>query len=263
MPPTIEKDRKGVSVAIVDLSSQEVEATPHQANRHATHKSKHTTFISVLLVDDHTLIRAGLRQLLSLEKDIAVIGEACDGFSAMQQIRQLRPAVVLLDVTMPVIDGITLTRQITQEFPDIAVIILSMHTEQQHMIQAVKNGAKGYLLKTCSMREVADTIRRVSTGVTCIEAELTDVLANAYHRIPNTRLTEHRDLIELLTEKEQEIIRNLADGMSNREIADKLAYSEKTVKNYLSIIFQKLNLRDRTQVAIFALRHGLLPENYL
>ena len=258
MPSTIEKDMKATSVAIAELSSQEVETTPHHIKRQNMHKSKNTMCISVLLVDDHTLMRAGLRQLLSLEKDIAVIGEAGDGFAAMQQVRQLRPTVVLLDINMPGIDGITLTRQITCEFPDIAVIILSMHSDQQYVAQALKNGAKGYLLKTCSMDEVTDTVRNVSTGATCTAPECTAVLGNAYQRSSSVQFTENSDPIALLTEKEQEIVRNLAHGMSNREIADKLAYSEKTVKNYLSTIFQKLNIRDRTQAAILALQQGIL-----
>ena len=263
MSSTTEKDMRGIRVVTADHPFKEVEITDHQDNRQNTRASKHITLISVLLVDDHALMRAGLRQLLSLEKDIAVIGEACDGFDAIQQIRQLRPAIVLLDIHLPVIDGITLTRQITREFPNTAVIILSMHQQQQQVLQAVKNGAKGYLLKTSSIREVTDTIRKVSTGVMCIENDLPSTAVINYRHIINAKRSEDSDPIEQLTEKEQEIIRHLVDGMNNREIADKLAYSEKTVKNYLSNIFQKLNLRDRTQVAIFALRHGIIPERYL
>ncbi len=263
MSSTTEKDMRGIHVATADHPFKEVEITHHQDSRQITRESKHVTLISVLLVDDHALMRAGLRQLLSLEKDIAVIGEACDGFDAIQQIRQLRPAVVLLDIHMPVIDGITITRQITREFPDTAVIILSMYQQQQQVVQAIKNGAKGYLLKTSSIREVTDTIRKVSTGVMCIESDVPGPATIDYRHIINAKRREDSDPLEQLTEKEQEIIRHLVEGMNNREIADKLAYSEKTVKNYLSTIFQKLNLRDRTQVAIFALRHGIIPERYL
>ena len=263
MSSATEKDMRGIRVVTADHPFQKEEITHHQDNRQNTCESKQVTLISVLLVDDHALMRAGLRQLLSVEKDIAVIGEACDGFDAIQQIRQLRPAVVLLDIHMPVIDGITLTRQITREFPDTAVIILSMYQQQQQILQAVKNGAKGYLLKTSSIREVTDTIRKVSMGAMCIENDVLATAAIDYRHIINTKQNDDRDSIEQLTGKEQEIIRHLVEGMNNKEIADKLAYSEKTVKNYLSNIFQKLNLRDRTQVAIFALRHGIIPERYL
>ena len=259
MPPTIEKDMRGSGVATAEQSFKEVETTHHQNNRQHPHKGQHVTLISVLLVDDHALMRAGLRQLLSLEKDIAVIGEACDGFDAIHQIRQQHPNVVLLDIHMPVVDGLTLTRQITREFPNTAVIILTMYQQQQYIIQAMKNGAKGYLLKTSSIREVTDTIRKVSTGAMCIETNGFATPLPIYRTVGTTRSTGDSDPIEQLTEKEQEIVRHLVEGMSNKEIAHTLAYSEKTVKNYLSNIFQKLNLRDRTQVAIFALRHGILP----
>jgi len=218
--------------------------------------------ISVFLADDHALVREGTRQLLSLEKDMRVIGEAGDGLEALQKIRQLRPDVVLMDVQMPVIDGITLTRQLTQELPDTAVIMLTVHREQQQMLQAMQYGAKGYLLKSASMREVTQAIRQVHAGAVPIEPTLTGALINEYRRlIDGVEDRSGDDRLSLLTEREVQIMRYLAMGMSNKEIADEMAYAEKTIKNYLSTIFQKLHLRDRTQVAIFALRHGLLPDD--
>jgi DNA-binding NarL/FixJ family response regulator len=220
--------------------------------------TKHTDLISVLLVDDHMLMREGLRQLFALEKDIRVIGEAVDGIEALQKIRQLRPDVVLMDVYMPGMDGITVTQQVVQEFPEIAVIILSMQQQHQQVLQAVKSGAKGYLLKTTSVHDVAEAIRVVRSGGVFVVPEMTDMIVKEYRRL-SEGVPGQRN-IETLQTKEVEIVRYVAMGMSNKEISEKLAYSEKTVKNYLSTIFQKLHLRDRTQVAIFALRHGLLPE---
>ena len=219
---------------------------------------KHTDVISVLLVDDHQLMREGLRQLFSLEKDIRVIGEAVDGIEALQKIHQLRPDVVLMDIHMPGMDGIAVTQQVVQEFPEIAVIILSMQQQNQLVLQAVKCGARGYLLKTTSVREVAGAIRIVRAGGVFVAPEMTDMIVKEYRRLSEGAAGYHT--LEALQPKEVEIIRYVAMGMSNKEIAEKLAYSEKTVKNYLSTIFQKLHLRDRTQVAIFALRHGLLPD---
>ncbi|WP_165423565.1 response regulator transcription factor [Ktedonosporobacter rubrisoli] len=210
--------------------------------------------ISILLVDDHALMREGLRQLFGLEEDLEVVGEAADGLDALQKVRQLRPQIVLMDVHLPVIDGLTLTRQITHEFPATSVIILTFYQKDQQMVQAMKNGARGYLFKNSSVREVVEAIRRVHQGDVYIKPEMTKAIVHEFQRLSDSQCTQ------LLSEKEIEIIRYLATGMSNREIAERLAYSEKTVKNYLSTIFQKLHLRDRTQLAIFALRQGLLPE---
>ncbi len=217
-----------------------------------------TGVISVLLVDDHALMREGLRQLLELEEDMHIVGEAVDGFDALHKIRQLRPDVVLMDIHMPVMDGIALARQVTHDFPTIAVIMLTMYRQQQQMLQAMKSGAKGYLLKSASSREVAQAIRTVHAGGMLIEPVLTGAIVSEFRRLSDAHAAGQ--YINELTEKEIEIIRYVATGMSNKEIAEKLAYSEKTVKNYLSIVFQKLGIRDRTQAAIFALRHGLLPE---
>lgn len=218
-----------------------------------------TALISVLLVDDHALIREGLRQLFTLEDGIQVVGEAVDGMEALRTIQRLKPDVVLMDVHIPVIDGIAVTRQVVHDFPEIAVIMLTMHRDQQRMLQAMKSGARGYLLKSLSIREVAQAIRTVYAGGMLVEPDMTGVIVNELRRLSEQTKGGQR-VLDLLTEKELEIVRYIATGMSNKEIADQLAYSEKTVKNYLSIIFHKLNIRDRTQAAILALRQGVLPE---
>lgn len=217
-------------------------------------EQQQTSTISVLLVDDHALLREGLHQLLALEKDIHVVGEAADGFDALRQVRQLHPDVVLMDVQMPTIDGLTVTRQIMQAFPTTAIIMLTMYKQQQQMLQALKYGARGYLLKSASIREVAHAIRVVHTGENYVGQEMAGTIVDEYRRIATTEQP-----LDTLSERELEIVRYLAQGMSNKEIAEQLAYSEKTIKNYLSLIFQKLHMRDRTQVAIFALRQGFLP----
>lgn len=215
------------------------------------------TAIRVLLVDDHTLIREGLRQLLDLEENIQVAGEAGDGSEALQKVRQLQPDVVLMDIHMPVVDGIAVTRCLIRENPSIAVIMLTMYHQNQQILQAIKSGARGYLGKNVSIREVVRAIRTVHEGGMYIEPGLTRTIVNEFRRLSNASGEQQTALLQ---EKELEIIRYLAAGMSNKEIAEKLSYSEKTVKNYLSVIFQKLHLRDRTQVAIYALRQGLLLE---
>ncbi len=213
--------------------------------------------ISILLVDDHALMREGLRQLLSLEADLRVVDEAVNGFEAVQKVRRLQPDVVLMDISMPMIDGIAVTQQITREFPSIAVIMLTMHRQDQQVLQAITSGARGYLLKTASSQELARTIRQVHAGEVLIEPELTGAIVSEFRRI--SHLSAQGSSLTELAEKEIDILRCVAMGLSNKEIAEQLAYSEKTVKNYLSVIFQKLGIRDRTQAAIFAFRHGLIP----
>jgi two-component system, NarL family, response regulator LiaR len=243
-------DRRNSSIATEVLSMTSSEASSKNVD------AQHTAVISVLLVDDHALLREGLCQLFQLEGDIQVVGEATDGLEAMQKIRKLQPDIVLMDINMPVVDGITLTRQVTQEFPMIAVIMLTMSRQSQQMLQAVKSGARGYLPKTASASEVAEAIRKVHNEGLAIKPEMTREIVNDYRRLSDESVGN--GMSDILAEKELEIVRYVAAGMSNREIAEKLSYSEKTVKNYLSIIFQKLHLRDRTQVAIFALKQGLL-----
>jgi len=236
-----------------DTLAIDIEERRHEAS------TLQTDIISVLLVDDHALVREGLRQLFTLQEDIQVVGEAADGVEALHTIRRLRPDVVLMDIHIPIVDGIAVTRQITHDFPNVGVIMLTMHRDQQHIVQAMKSGARGYLLKSTPVREVAQAIRTVHAGGTLVEPGMTGAIVSELRRLSDDSKGGQR-LLELLTEKELEIVRYVATGMSNKEIANKLVYSEKTVKNYLSIIFQKLNIRDRTQAAILALRQGVLPE---
>ena len=233
-------------------------ATTEVGGQDNTSSTKHTCLINVLIVDDHALIREGLRQLFTLEEHIHVVGEAANGFEALEKIHRLSPDVVLLDIHLPVVDGIAVTRQITHQFPNVAVIILTVHRQNQQIVDAIRNGAKGYLLKNSSAREVAEAIKIVHQGGTIVSPVLTEAIVNELRRQPEQGTNSHS--LAQLSEKELEIVRYLASGLSNKEIASRLSYSEKTVKNYLSVIFQKLHLRDRTQVAIFALRQGLLPE---
>ena len=215
--------------------------------------------ITLLLADDHGLFRELLGRVLEMETDIHVIGEATNGLEAVTKARQLKPDVVLMDINMPIIDGLAATRQITEELPDTAVIVLTMYRHNHQVLQAMRAGARGYMLKSAQALEVLQAIHTVHAGGVLIEPEVAGTVVTEYRRLSQT--VEPAQGLNMLTEREVEIIRYVAAGMSNREIANKLSYSEKTVKNYLSNIFSKLGIRDRTQAAIYGLRQGLIPND--
>lgn len=214
--------------------------------------------IKILLVDDHTLVREGLHYLCAMQEGLEVVGVATESIVAMRLVEKLQPDVVLVDIHQSAIDAMILVRRISQNFSNTVVLLLTMKRSQQYITQAFKNGARGYLHTSVSFAEVMRAIRIVHDGGTYVAQELASSLyRDSSHGGLRTAASELQ-LIDVLTEKEIEIVRHVATGMSNKEIADKLAYSEKTVKNYLSTVFQKLNIRDRTQAAILALKQGVL-----
>jgi DNA-binding NarL/FixJ family response regulator len=214
--------------------------------------------IRVLLVDDQRLMREGLRILLELEADIDVIGEAEDGLQAVQFYEKLTPDVVLMDIRMPKLDGVEATRRICARWPKARIIILTTFDDDQDLFEGLRVGALGYLLKDLSGAELAEAIRTVMEGGALIEPSVArKVLAEFSRLAPPTPKQEQR-LLEPLSEREQEIIRLLSQGLTNRQIAARLHLAEGTVKNYVSSILQKLEVEDRTQAAIRAHDLGLL-----
>ncbi len=203
--------------------------------------------IRLLLVDDQSLIRRGLRALLELEPDLEIAGEADTGQAAVEQVRALRPDVVLMDVRMPVMDGVTATPLILQEFPQTKVLVLTTFDQDDYVARALQHGASGYLLKDMPSEELAAAIRLVHRGYSQFG---TGILQKAF-----TRAAPPPDLppgFAELTPREKEVLRLIAQGASNREIAQQLYISEGTVKNHVTSVLGRLNLRDRTQAAIFA-----------
>jgi DNA-binding NarL/FixJ family response regulator len=207
--------------------------------------------IHLLLVDDQDLIRRGLNALLTTDSELSVVGEAENGQEAVALVAALTPDVVLMDVRMPVMDGVAGTREICQRFPATKVLMLTTFDDQDYVIQALQAGASGYLLKDTPFEELTQAIRLVHKGYTQIGPGLaTKVLTPP----PSLTLTSGAQPWAALSEREKEIVRLVAQGYSNREIAQSLHIAEKTVKNYITNILSQLNLRDRTQLAIAALQ---------
>ena len=216
--------------------------------------------IRTLLADDHALFRQGLKSLLESEPDIRVIGEAQTGREAIRYAAETRPDVILLDIQMPELDGVKATQSILEIDPTASVIILTMYRQDSYVFEAVKAGARGYLLKDADASELISAIRRVAEGDTLLDPEMAASVLEDF-RAKKESLPSERNVE--LTDREAAILRLLAQGCSNQEIALKLNISEKTVRNRLSEVFAKLQLNNRTQAALYAIREGLatLEEN--
>lgn len=214
--------------------------------------------VRVLLADDHHLFREGLRRLLAAPGDIVIVGEAANGEEAIRLSQELAPRVVLMDVNMPVLDGIRATEAVTRTCPNTDVIVLTMHREDDCAIQAVRAGAKGYLLKHARSAEVIRAVRSAADGGAVIDPSLAPVLLREYHRML-TRAPESVVNGGPLTMREAALLRLLAGGYNNRQIATELTLAESTVKNNLSALFHKIGVRDRTQAVLYAFAEGLVP----
>lgn len=209
--------------------------------------------IRILLADDHALFRQGLKSLLEAEGDFRVIGEAKDGREALRHALEAKPDAILMDIQMPGLDGVQATQEILKEWPQAKVIILTMYRQDAYVFEAVKAGARGYLLKDADAKELVDAIRRVVAGEVLLDAELAGRIIQDFKAKREEAPGPHAEL----SEREVQILRLLAQGYTNLEIAAQLSLSEKTVRNRLSEIFQKLRLNNRTQAALYAIREGL------
>ena len=208
--------------------------------------------ISLLLVDDQNLIRQGLKALLELEPDLVVVGEAENGSIAIDRVKELQPNVVLMDIRMPVMDGVTATKQICSQFPNVNILVLTTFDDDTYVAAAIKYGARGYLLKDTPSEEIAAAIRAVALGYTHLAPGMISKVISG--QIDETVITLPPELAEL-TPRELEILKLIAAGSNNREIAGQLYISEGTVKNHVTNILTRLNVRDRTQAAILAKTH--------
>lgn len=204
----------------------------------------------VLLVDDDALIRDGLKMILELEKDIEVIGSAANGQEAVSICAEKKPDIVLMDIRMPVMDGVQATKSIKEQFEDIKILFLTTFKDVEYIKSGVKYGAEGYVLKSSSSESIIDSLRMVHRGNVVYDKDVAAMLSDM---VDVTKTASPKDFS--ITPKELEIMICICDGLSNKEIADKLFMGEGTVRNYISNILEKLQLRDRTQLAVFYMKN--------
>ena len=212
--------------------------------------------IRVLIADDHRIVREGLRLVLSNHRDIEVIGEAADGHDTLAHIASLHPDVVLLDIFMPVLDGIAVAMRVQAEHPDVRVVVLTMDNDADDVRRLIEANVAGFVMKDAPSSEVVRAIRAAARGEVILDEAVARTLLSAYQRA--RRGAEHPDFG--LTERERQILCRLTVGESNKEIARALGLAEKTVRNHLYNVFGKMAVADRTQAVILALRHGLCAD---
>lgn len=215
--------------------------------------------IRVLIVDDQEIVREGLKMLLSLHEDMMLVGEAADGAELLERLEelggtvsQMMPDVLLMDVQMPGMDGIEATRQVKQLYPRVKVLILTTFDEEAYLFGGLRNGADGYMLKESGSAEIAAAIRTVCGGGMLLDAKARPSIIRALDGLPRELLEEQRrDPLALLTPRERDAVRLLLDGKSNREIGEAMYVTEGTVKNYVSRILEKLELRSRAELIVY------------
>ena len=211
--------------------------------------------ITVFLVDDHTIVRDGLRYLLEAQKNIRVVGEAPDGREAIRKVRRLRPDIVIMDILMAGLNGIEAAGQICRECPATRVIMLSMQSSSESIVRALKAGASGYLLKESAGRELVNAIHEVHAGRRYLSPKVSEQVIGACLN----RAEEMRDPLATLSRREREVLQLVVEGRTSAEIADTLFLSVKTVETYRSRLMQKLGIRDIPALIKFAIQHGLTP----
>lgn len=209
--------------------------------------------IRLMLADDHRMLREGLRRSMA-DQGFDVVGEACDGDEAVRLAEELRPDVILMDVTMPEMDGVEATRQIKQTNADVRIVMLTMHADQEVLASAIRAGASGYLVKDCSTDEIASAVRMAFSGETALSPQLAASMLEEVRRMDQPIAEQDR----VVTRREEEVLQLIADGCSTPEVAERLYISQKTVKNHLASIYQKLDARDRTQAVLQAVRMGIV-----
>lgn len=216
------------------------------------------TKIRVVIADDQTLFRQGLTTLLSIQPDIEVVGEAQNGIEALQLIAEHAPDVVLMDVEMPVLDGVAATRRVRQEYPSCQVVILTTFDNDDYVFEGLRVGALGYLLKDTPANKLVDAIRMAARGESFLQPSIAAKVVSEFSRLSGLAAQHAQPLTEPLTPREMEILRLIAHGMTNAEIAERLVITEGTVKNHVTSVLSKLGVEDRLQAALRARELGIV-----
>ncbi|MCP8617591.1 response regulator transcription factor [Salirhabdus salicampi] len=218
---------------------------------------------NIVLIDDHKLFREGIKRILDFEESFTVVAEGDDGSQVNDIVEEHEPDVVLMDINMPHINGVEATSNLIHKFPHIKVIILSIHDDESYVTHALKSGAQGYLLKEMDTKELIEAIKVVHNGGSYLHPKVTHNLVKEYRRLAaegggngSMEKVEYRKPLHLLTRRECEVLQLLANGKSNRGVAETLFISEKTVKNHVSNILQKMKVNDRTQAVVEAIKKG-------
>ncbi|MEN1967329.1 response regulator transcription factor [Lentibacillus sp. N15] len=222
-----------------------------------------TKLTKIVLIDDHKLFREGVKRILEFEPSFDVVAEGDDGLVAAQIVKEHHPDVVLMDINMPNMNGVQATADLVKRFPKTRVIILSIHDDESYVTHALKTGAQGYLLKEMDSDALIEAIKVVGEGGSYLHPKVTHNLVREYRRLAHENVLgiaeygiEYRKPLHLLTKRECEVLQLLAEGKSNRAVSESLYISEKTVKNHVSNILQKMNVNDRTQAVVSAIRKG-------
>ena len=212
--------------------------------------------ISVLLVEDHTIVRKGIISLLTAEPEIQIVGEASNGIEALEKINKLMPEVVVMDIGLPLLNGLEVTRQITKRFPEIKILILSKHEADEVVLSALNSGAKGYLHKTAAPEQLVTAIQTLYKGNSYFSPEISKIILNKI--TGNGHIYKKTDKLNTLTTREREVLQLVAEGHSSREIAELLFLSVKTIENHRSNMMKKLNLHNITDLIRFAISKGII-----
>lgn len=211
--------------------------------------------IRVLIADDHAMVRQGLKTILELEEDICVISQASNGEEAVAMAKREKPDIILMDINMPVLNGLQAIKLLKEEDINYKIIVLTLHQDREYLFKTLQLGCEGYVLKDAESSVLIEAIRNVYCNQTYIQPNMTGELVKEFNRV--TLYEQDKSIVNNLTNREVEVLKLIAEGMINKEIAKNLYISEKTVKNHISNIFKKLDVNDRTQAAIYAFKHNI------